>query len=61
MNYEWNYEAPTPRRKEEARALAREVGVHPVLGYLLGERGITTAAEARRFSTPSSPTFTTRS
>ena len=52
MNYEWNYEAPTPRRKEEARALAREVGVHPVLGYLLGERGITTAAEARRFFHP---------
>ncbi len=52
MNYEWNYEAPVPRRKEEARALAREVGVHPVLGYLLGERGITTAAEARRFFHP---------
>ena len=52
MNYEWNYEAPTAEEKEQGRILGREVGVHPVLGQLLVRRGITSAAEARRFFRP---------
>ena len=52
MNYEWNYEAPSAEEKEQGRILGREVGVHPVLGQLLVRRGITSAAEARRFFRP---------
>lgn len=52
MNYEWNYEAPSAEEKEQGRILGREVGVHPVLGQLLVHRGITSAAEARRFFRP---------
>ena len=52
MKYEWKYEPPTPERAEAAKALAREVGIHPALGRLLLDRGIFTAAEARRFFRP---------
>ena len=52
MKYEWNYEPPTPERAEAAKALAREVGIHPALGRLLLDRGVATAAEARRFFRP---------
>ena len=52
MNYKWNYEPPTPERQESARELAAEVGIHPALGKLLLDRGITTANEARRFFRP---------
>ncbi len=53
MSYKWNYEPPTPERQEAANALASEVGIHPALGKLLLDRGISTAAEARRFFRPS--------
>ncbi len=52
MNYKWNYEPPTPDRLEAAKALAADVGIHPTLGLLLMQRGITTAAEAKRFFRP---------
>ena len=52
MNYKWNYEPPTPERAEAARQLAADVGIHPALGRLLLDRGITTAADARRFFRP---------
>ncbi|MCR4994520.1 MAG: single-stranded-DNA-specific exonuclease RecJ [Bacteroidales bacterium] len=52
MNYKWNYEPPTPEYREAANTLAADVGIHPVLGQLLLERGITTAEEARRFFRP---------
>ncbi len=52
MNYKWNYEPPTQERQEAAEALAHEVNIHPALGKLLLDRGITTAAEARRFFRP---------
>ncbi len=52
MNYKWNYEPPTPERQEAARELAAEVGIHPALGRLLLDRGITSADEARRFFRP---------
>lgn len=53
MNYKWNYEAPTPTEAAAQAALAREVGIHPALGKLLFDRGITTAQQARHFSAPS--------
>lgn len=53
MNYKWNYQPPTLEQREAARALSREIGISPILCHLLRERGITTAAEAKRFSVPS--------
>ena len=41
MNYKWNYEPPTQERREAAEALAHEVNIHPALGKLLLDRGIT--------------------
>ncbi len=52
MNYKWNYEPPTPERQEAAEALAADVGIHPALGLLLLDRGITNSLEARRFFRP---------
>lgn len=52
MNYKWNYEAPTPTEAAAQAALAREVGIHPALGKLLFDRGITTAQLARHFFRP---------
>ena len=52
MNYKWNYEAPTPTEAAAQAALAREVGIHPALGKLLFDRGITTAQQARLFFRP---------
>ena len=52
MNYKWNYEPPTEERWEAAKALAQEVNIHPALGKLLLDRGVTTAADARRFFRP---------
>lgn len=52
MNYKWNYEAHTPTEAAAQAALAREVGIHPALGKLLFDRGITTAQQARHFFRP---------
>lgn len=52
MIYKWTYEEPTADETAAASALAREVNIHPALGRLLLKRGITTAAEARRFFRP---------
>ena len=52
MNYKWNYEAPAPTEAAAQAALAREVGIHPALGKLLFDRGITTAQQARHFFRP---------
>lgn len=60
MNYRWNYQPPTQEQREAAKSLAKEIGISPILCRLLQERGITSAAEAKRFSVPSSMNFTTR-
>lgn len=52
MTYQWNYVPPSPEETAEARRLAHELGVHPVMGQMLRERCIYTAAEARRFFRP---------
>ncbi len=52
MNYKWNYELPNPQQSAEAKRLAEEAGIHPVLGRLLLNRGISSATEARRFFRP---------
>lgn len=52
MNYKWIYQPPTAEQKAEARNLASQLGIHPVLGKLLMDRGLNTVAEARRFFRP---------
>lgn len=52
MNHKWNYQPPSHEQIEAAKALAKETGVSPTLCKLLLERGITSAAEAKRFFRP---------
>ena len=51
-NHKWNYQPPSQEQTEAAKALAKETGINPVLCKLLLERGITSAAEAKRFFRP---------
>ena len=53
MNYIWHYKEPERNWQEDARRLARELGMNPTFGKLLLDRGITTAGEARKFFRPS--------
>ena len=46
------YQPPSQEQTEAAKALAKETGINPVLCKLLLERGITSAAEAKRFFRP---------
>ena len=52
MNHKWNYQPPSQAQTEAAKALAKETGINPVVCKLLLERGITSAAEAKRFFRP---------
>ena len=52
MNHKWNYQPPSQEQTEAAKALAKETGISPTLCKLLLERGITSAAEAKRFFRP---------
>lgn len=52
MNYKWNYESPAPDVVMAEAELACKLGIHPVFGKLLFDRGITTLQEARRFFRP---------
>ena len=52
MNYVWEYSAPSEEQGAKASELAKSLGISPVLGRLLLERGITTAEEARAFFRP---------
>ena len=52
MNFKWNYEQPTPERKQLANELAEKIGMSPVLAELLILRGIKTESAAKRFFRP---------
>ena len=52
MNFKWNYEPPTPERKQLAEELGEKIGMHPVLAQLLIQRGIKTESAAKRFFRP---------
>lgn len=52
MNYIWQYKEPERDSQEKANSLAKELGISPTLGKLLLDRGISTAAEARKFFRP---------
>ena len=43
MTHKWNYQPITPEQAEASQQLAQELGISPILGKLLVERGITTA------------------
>lgn len=52
MNYKWNYEAPEKEVAAAQKELAGSLGIHPVFGKLLFDRGIHNLADARRFFRP---------
>ncbi len=52
MNYKWNYDVLDAQTEAAETELATRLGIHPVLGKLLFERGIRTEQEARHFFRP---------
>lgn len=52
MNYKWNYEVPDAVTAAAETELASALGIHPVLGKLLFDRGIRTLQQARHFFRP---------
>lgn len=52
MNYKWNYQPLTEEQKNESIRLANELNIHPTLGQLLLQRGISTQQEAEDFFQP---------
>ena len=52
MNHKWNYQPITPEQAETSQTLAQELGISPILGQLLVQRGITKAADAKKFFRP---------
>ncbi len=52
MNYNWNYDAPMPEYETQANELANELGISPILGKLLLDRGVKTPIEAKKFFRP---------
>ena len=55
MNYKWNYQPITPEDSEKNEALAKELGISPILAKLLIKRGMTKASEAKKFFRPQLP------
>ncbi len=55
MTHKWNYLPITPEQAEASQRLAGALGISPVLGRLLAERGIKTPAEAKKFFRPQLP------
>ncbi len=53
MDYKWNYIHPIRHKDDATKALSKELGISPILGQLLMDRGIDTAEEAKRFFRPS--------
>ena len=52
MNYNWKYEAPEASAVGTATRLAKKLNIHPILGKLLADRGITEEDAVRRFFSP---------
>lgn len=55
MNHKWNYAPTTPEQAETSKLLAQELGISPILGRLLMQRGITKALDAKKFFRPHLP------
>lgn len=52
LNYRWQFKEPTRNQQEQAKTLSRELGISPVLGQLLVDRGITDTQQAGKFFRP---------
>ncbi len=52
MNYKWSYEPASTGVLEEAKNLANDLGISPILGKFLLDRDIHSATEAKRFFRP---------
>ncbi len=52
MNYKWNFTDYLPEDEEKAKELANDLNISPILCKMLLNRGISTAAEAKRFFHP---------
>lgn len=55
MTYKWNYITLSPEETEASHELAKALGISPILGKLLFERGITTVSDAKKFFRPHLP------
>lgn len=55
MTYKWNYLPISTDQIEASRQLAQDLGISPILGRLLIERGITDVSSARKFFRPQLP------
>ncbi len=55
MTYKWNYLPITTEQTEASRQLAQDLGISPILGKLLVERGITDVPSAKKFFRPQLP------
>ena len=55
MTHKWNYQPITPEQAETSQKLAQELGISPILGGLLVQRGITKAQDAKKFFRPQLP------
>ena len=52
MNHNWQYNKISEEEAVQAAQLANELGLNPIIGKLLFNRGIKTVDEARRFFKP---------
>ncbi len=52
MNQKWIYQPPTHEEIEESRILSKDIGIHPILCYLLIKRGIDTPTKAHKYFRP---------
>ena len=48
MNHKWNYQPITPEQAETSQTLAQELGISPILGQLLVQRGIKNCRESSK-------------
>jgi single-stranded-DNA-specific exonuclease len=55
MTYKWNYLPISTEQTEASRQLAQDLGISPILGRLLIERGITDVPSAKKFFRPQLP------
>lgn len=55
MTHTWNYLPITPEEEEVSQRLTHELGISPILCRLLAQRGIKSAAAARKFFRPQLP------
>ncbi len=55
MTYKWNYLPISTDQTEASHQLAQDLGISPILGRLLVERGITDVPSAKKFFRPQLP------